>query len=688
MNDRIGRILEYIQSKKHHSFRQSVKLDFATEFEERQLSYTERAVERLVRVLDAEQPVILQDERIVFTRTVSEIPPLYTEEEWEQIKATHYIHEAGAVCNVCPDYATTIRSGLENRRQEISDSLEKCKARGDIEGQVFLNGLFRIIDSIEDLADRYAEKAREEGNFQAAEVLQHVPRYGARTFLEALQFFRILHFTLWCSGNYHNTIGRFDQYMFPYLEEDLASGYLTEEEAFELVEEFFLTFNRDSDLYPGIQQGDNGQSLVLGGTDAQGNDAYNILSEMCLKASMELKVIDPKINLRVHKDTPLSIYELGSMLTKEGLGFPQYSNDDVIIPGLVQLGYDLIDARNYVVAACWEFIIPGVGMDIPNIGALSFPKVVDTCLHRDLAKATNFEELMESIESEISRELQCITSRFENIFLEPAPVMSLLFKHCVDEARDISLGAKYNNYGLHGTGLAVAADSLAAIRKYVFDSRHISAETFMEAVDADFKGYETLLARLKAEAPKMGNDDDYVDSIACELLEIFADSLEGMRNERGGCYRAGTGSAMYYLWHAAEIGASPNGRRRGEPLPANYSPSLGVRLKGPISLIKSFTKPALSRVINGGPLTIELQDSVFRNEEAVRKVAMLVRAFVALGGHQLQLNTLNKDELLEAQSNPEKYRNLIVRVWGWSGYFVELDKDYQDHIIRRALIAP
>lgn len=683
MNDRIQRMLAYIQSKKHHSFRQSVRLNIATEFRERGLSHMERAVERVIRVLEAEKPVILPDERILFTRTICEIPPIYTQEEWEETQTKHYIHELGKVCNICPDYATTIHRGLEARRLEILDSLERCRARGDFEGQVFMEGLIRIIDSVEALADRYAQKAREESNLQSAEVLKRVPRYGARTFLEALQFFRILHFTLWCSGNYHNTIGRLDQYMFPYLREDLDSGHLTYKEALELVEEFFLTFNRDSDLYPGIQQGDNGQSIVLGGVDEQGNDAYNMLSEMCLKASMELKIIDPKINLRVHKYTPIEVYELGAMLTKEGLGFPQYSNDDVVIPGLVNLGYDLVDARNYVVAACWEFIIPGVGMDIPNIGALSFPKVVDTCLHRDLTTASDFSAFMKCIETEISREVQSITEQFDDIFLESAPAMSLLVHGCVETAKDVSEGAKYNNCGLHGTGLAVAADSLAAIRKYVFESEDISADALMQAVDSNFVGYEGLLSRLRSEAPKMGNNDDYVDNIACDLLEMFADSLEGMRNERGGCYRAGTGSAMYYLWHANEIGASPDGRRRGEPLPANYSPSLGVKIKGPMSLIKSFTKPNLSRVINGGPLTIELQDTVFRNQEAVRKVAMLVNSFIGLGGHQLQLNTLRKDQLLEAQRNPKKYRNLIVRVWGWSGYFVELDKEYQDHIISR-----
>lgn len=182
----------------------------------------------------------------------------------------------------------------------------------------------------------------------------------------------------------------------------------------------------------------------------------------------------------------------------------------------------------------------------------------------------------------------------------------------------------------------------------------------------------------------MGNDDDRADQYAVWLLDAFADAVKGLRNERGGCVRAGTGSAMYYLWDAEGLGATADGREAGVPLPANYSPSLNLKLNGPVSVVKSFAKPDLRKTINGGPLTLEFSESVFSQPESMMKVAQLVRLFVQRGGHQLQLNTVNRDRLLDAQQHPENYRNLIVRVWGWSGYFVELDKCYQDHVIRRA----
>ena len=171
--------------------------------------------------------------------------------------------------------------------------------------------------------------------------------------------------------------------------------------------------------------------------------------------------------------------------------------------------------------------------------------------------------------------------------------------------------------------------------------------------------------------------------LATRLLHFFAKSLEGYRNDRGGIFRAGTGSAMYYIEHGEKIAATADGRRAGEGLSANYSPSLFTRCNGPVSVILSFTSPDLSLVANGGPLTLELHDTMFRSPESIAKTAGLVKSYILRGGHQLQLNAVNRDMLLDAQKNPDAYRNLIVRVWGWSGYFVELDREYQDHIIAR-----
>ncbi len=653
------KLYQFILNKEHHQYRHTVDWDLCGEYAAKGFSPIERMADRFERVTRAETPVILPDEQIVFLRTVSNLLECFTENEWEQIKKDHYIHELGYLSNLSPNYYDTIASGLLKKR-ETADEYGK-----------------RAIDNLIALSDRYLEEAKKQGRADLVEVLTQVPRYPARNFREALQFFRILHYALWLEGNYHNTVGRFDKYIYPYLKADMEKGVYTPETALELLEDFFLSFNKDSDIYVGVQQGDNGQSMMLGGMDENGNEVFNLLSELCLKASYNNKMIDPKINLRVSKNTPAERYTLASHLTKAGLGFPQYSNDDIVIPALEKMGYEHTDAVNYTVAACWEFIIPSVGADIANISALSYPKAVDTVFRRDLAECKTYDEFFEKVQAEIKDEADRICNDIKNVWFVPSPFMNVLMD-C-----DIYTGGKYNNFGIHGTGIATAADSLAAIRKYVFEEKSIAPQDFLQAVENDFADAPELLHKLRFETPKLGQNIESVDAIATALLDTFADAVEGKTNCRGGIFRAGTGSAMYYLWHANEIGASPDGRRKGEPFGTNFSVSLFADIKSPVSVIASMTKPHFERACNGGPLTLEFHQSLFADEESVEKVGMLVKSFIDRGGHQLQLNTVNREKMLDAQIHPENYRQLVVRIWGWSAYFVELDKEYQDHVIAR-----
>lgn len=635
-----------------------------------ELPLVQRAALRLKLLLESERVYVRPDERIPGIRTVAEFPDIYAPGEKERLFAGHYIHEQGRVCNISSDYEGVLREGLLARRARVEATLAQGRGDGD-----FLRAAIQCIDAVLAFCDRYAAALPD------GEGLSRAVRYGARDFLNALRMLRMLHLCLWASNVYHNTVGRFDQYLWPYLRKDLEAG-MPREEALELLEEFFLTFNRDSDLYAGMQQGDNGQSMMLGGCDREGRDARNALTDLCLQASLELRQIDPKINLRVNAQTPMEVYERCTELTRQGLGFPQYANDEVVIDGLVKLGYDLEDARNYTVAACWEFIIPGVAMDIPNIAAMPLAQVVrDACVN-DLARAQDFSQFQQFVRKALQARARDIAHEVENLFLEPAPWQSVMMTSCLDEGRDISQGAKYNNYGVHGTGLANAVDALAAVRRFVFEEKSVAAGQLLRDMDENFENDAQLLHALRTRAPKLGRDPE-CEELADWLLEAFADSLKGLRNERGGIFRPGTGSAMYYIWHAQDLGATADGRLRGERLPANFSPSLMLTDAGPISVVRAFARPSLKDAINGGPLTLEMHDTVFRNQEGVRKVAQLVRTFILLGGHQLQLNAVNRQTLLDAQKHPEKHRQLIVRVWGWSGHFVQLDRVYQDQIIAR-----
>lgn len=644
----------YVIDRTHRGERIEWNVDLGAEYAALELSPEERICRRFEMLCAMEKPVIMPFEKIAMRRTVKNIPDCFTPEEILEIKKTHHIHELGYVTNLSPNYGKIIRSGLLAVR-ETANEYQK-----------------RTVDAMLGLCDRYRDEAKKQGREDLAKIFSHVPRYGARNFREALQFFRILHFFLWMEGCYHNTVGRFDQYMYPYFKKDLEAGLYTRKTALELLEDFFLSFNKDNDLYYGMQRGDNGQSMVLGGLTGDGCDGFNLLSELCLEASCELKLIDPKINLRVSRNTPLSIYEKGTQLTRVGLGFPQYSNDDVVIAGLERWGYSHEDAVNYVVAACWEFIIPGCGNDIPNISSVNFPLLVDRAIRAYLPTGGDFEGLLDETAKNIRSECERKMAKLKNLWCAPSHLMELL----MDEK-------KYNNFGFHGCGVACAADALAAVKTYVYGEARITPDRLIAALDTDFADDPELLHLFRYEAPKMGCANAVADDLGFWILETFADTLEGKTNDLGGIYRAGTGTAMNYLLQAQQVGATADGRRAGEAYGTNFSPSLFAPVPGPLSDIESFTAHDLGRYVNGGPLTLEFDGGVFKNDDAVRKVAMLVKHFIDRGGHQLQLNTVDHKTLKAAQKDPDRYRQLVVRIWGWSAYFVELDKEYQDHVLSR-----
>lgn len=624
-----------------------------------------RVAHRFAYSLDLEEPVFHGDDRFGFNRHAAEIA------------LDDYIPSLFG--NVTVDYESALELGLNG----VAAKARALYDTADEKAREFYDGIFVCVDACARIVERYRKAALACGNTALADALTRVPMEGARNYYEALITIHFLQYTLRITNMSHITLGRFDQYMYPYYQASKAEG-MTDAEALELTELFFITMNFDTDLYVGVQQGDNGQSLVLGGCKADGSDAFNELSEICLQASEDLKIIDPKINLRVNKNTPLSLYERGTRLTRQGLGFPQYSNDDVVIPGLIGWGYDPEDAWNYTVAACWEFIIPRCGADVPNFEVMNFPLIVDRAVRKSLVGCPDFDAFLTHVKAEIEAECDAIIQKRNASGRDnPNPLLSMFLLPCIERGRDYSdYSAKYNNYGIHGAGIANGADALAAIRSEIYEKKSLTAQELIQALDDNFVGHEDLRRTLLA-CPKMGNNEEEVDSLGDFLMECFASYLNGKPNNRGGIYRAGTGSAMEYIYRAALVGATADGRPAKEPYGSSFSPSLHARLNGPLSAVQSFSRYDMKKIVNGGPFTIEIHDTVFRNDEGEKKVAQLIKTFIDLGGHQIQINAINRDRLLDAQKHPEKYPNLIVRVWGWSGYFNELDVAFQNHVIRR-----
>lgn len=627
------------------------------------LSPYRSAAELFVRRCQREVPTVFPGEKFCFTRSQGKITyPRYRIE------------------NLTADWEILLEQGVEGR---LAAAREKLAAAADPESADFLSCLIRMLEASLELADRYAAAAEAVGETATAELLRRVPRHPARTLHEALQsiFFMFSMFHL--SGVTLQGWGRMDQYLEPFYRRDLESGCLTRSAAGELLAEFFIIANRENDIYGMVQQGDDGESLMLGGCRRDGSSAVNDLTRLILETSYDVSMINPKINLRIDSQTPDDVLQAGIRLTGRGLGFPQYCNDEVVIPALVKFGYPLEDARDYTVAACWEFVVKN-GRDIPNNMTVNLALAADRAIRWGLKEHADFADILARIAPEIRAQVA-----MPKPVLLPNPLFSAFSGKCLERGRDLHCGGgDHLHYGCFGCGSSTAADSLAAVKKWVYDRREVSPEELLNALETDYRDAEALRRKMQ-DAPKTGNHDAETDGYLRFVFDAFADELEKLgKNEFGGRVRPGTGSAQFYVRltqgeHRLHLGSTADGRREGEFISSSLAPAPGVRAKGIFSILKTYGGLDYDRLCNGGPITLEFSPAYFRTPEATEKTAGFLRAFIASGCHQVQMNVLDRATLLDAQAHPERHRDLIVRVWGWSGYFVELDKPYQDQIIGR-----
>lgn len=628
-----------------------------------------------------EDPVVRPDEKIVFTRTLRYYSRPFNTEDLSGICGSPE-NPARYYANLCPDYTDLLQygfSGLRTRAVELLTGANPEETR-------YVNGIIRSIDAVLDLARRYSSAAERAGNRAAAELLKKVPENPPGTLQEALQTLRFASAVFPIINCRQMGFGRLDQYLAPYYENERAAGTLDRQGAYELIAEFFISLNRDTPAMDGIY-GDNGQSVMLGGCLPDGTCGINDLTYLMLEISRDLKLIDPKINLRVDSHTPEDLLMLGCELTRAGLGFPQYSNDEVVIPALIRKGYAPEDARNYSVAACWEFSIPGKGVEFVNQGAVSFPFAVDEAFRKELKKP---QFSMDELRLEIRRNILEQTARYTTRanFLE-TPYCALFFADAMAHRKDPEKIAPYRNIGIHGVGASHGAEALAILKNLAGNQEWDTLRELNRAVDANWAGYEKLRDRMLKEMPKTGNDDPEADAELKFLFDAFADAAEELSSDTLKL-RPGSGAAVFYRFFVDRkragdryIGATIDGRKEGDPLASSLAPSNGVKSKGVLSVLHSFSHVDYSRIMNGGPITVEFAPAALNSEENLRKLVSLLKYFVLLGEQQIQLNILDVNQLKDALIHPENHRNLIVRVWGWSGYFCELPREYQEQIIAR-----
>lgn len=680
----MDKLRDFTQKRYFKVFRQDKVVNWENYIQE-EMSFQMKFARHFEYMCSIEEPIVFPDEKITFTRTNRNAHTGYTSEGIEREFDVHN-KDYNPINNVCPDYGILLRKGLGGLKDDIIKGVDSASKKE----KDFLEACLIVINAIEALVERYKNEAKRVNNNYVAELLNRVPMCPATSFAEALQSVRFVSAMFHMAGNYQLGFGRMDQYLIDFYVKDIEVGGLTREYAKQLIGEFFISLNRDSDLYFGIQQGDNGQSIMLGGVKKDGSNAINDLTYLFMEVSKELKLIDPKINLRIDSNTPRDLLKLGCELTKVGLGFPQYSNDEVVIPALVKAGYDLVDARDYTVAACWEFIIPGKGLDIVNQGAVSFPGAVDETLDKVNLNTVTIEEIDRLVKKNVYEQVQNILKK-RNLYLLPSPLVSLFFEDTIIQKKDITESAKYRNRGIHGGGSANAADALFIIKKYIREDDRDKLSNLYKAARNNFEDSKELLDLVKNQMPKVGDANAEVDAELRNLFSWFADACEYFSTSD--CrVRAGTGTAQFYIWLtnqnydwiiAPSVKATIDGRLAGEPFPSSLAPAQGVKVKGLLSVLKSFSAIDYLRVMNGGPITVEFSPVMLKNNEGLEKLVDVIRYFVQLGNQQLQLNVLDYKVLSDAMKHPERHTNLIVRVWGWSGYFCELAPEFQRQIINR-----
>lgn len=586
----------------------------------------------------------------------------------------------------------------------------------------FLEAVQIVCDAAELLAQRYAQEAerlaglatdpkRAQELREIAKICRWVPMKPPRTFQEALQatwFCQVLLFLEENAPSY--SPGRMDQYLYPFYLADLENGRLTPEGAQELIECFWLKtaemtwlLNENSSKYfAGYMPF---QNVTVGGQTPDGRDASNELSYMMVQASMNLRLFQPSLSVRLHRGTPADFLKQVCKLIRLGIGMPAIHNDAMAIKMMLNKGVSPEDAIDYCLVGCVEPNIHGKMSQWSDGGHYNFAAAVQLALDNGkswleggqlgaptglTSSLTTFDDFKEAVKEQLHFFFQHIAianlvAQKGHALLLPKPFSSSLIEGCVEKATDITEGGAVYNAGpaFIGTGIADLADSLAAVKKLVYDTQAISLEELVEVLKGDFAGREDLRQMLITRAPKYGNDLEEVDGLAQEFANLAAD-LAGSYVGYVGCpIINGLYPVSSHVPHGKVVGALPSGRRAWVPLADGCSPFHGYDTNGPTAVIKSVSRIDHSRHTAGTLLNMKFSPDLLKDDKGLDNLAALIRAYFELGGYHVQFNVVRAATLRAAQKEPEKYRGLLVRVAGYSAYFTDLCHEIQDDIIGR-----
>ena len=564
--------------------------------------------------------------------------------------------------------------------------------------------LARALEEKEKESDRKAELKK------IAQICEHVPANPARTFQEALQSFWFLKIAIHMEG-WGGAIGpgRMDQYLFPYYKNDVNTGRLDREKAKELLLALYIKMNSSKIFFPinvaryfaGVT---GAQAFMLGGVGRDGRDATNELSTLMLEVDGELSLAQPESIIRINKDTPRDFLLQACRVARTCRGKLKFINDGTAVQKMLNQGYAIEDARDYGMVGCHEpFVprkthyLPGAHLNLAMCLELALNNGVNLLSGKQLGPRTGDPSTFRSIQDVLSAYRSQVAhfamhvAQYNSVFLEahaqvaPTPFQSSLVQGCLEKGLDLTAdGALHNACWASGVGVINVGDSLAAIKKCVFDERKISMGELIAALRDNFEGKEEIRQAL-AGAPKFGNDDDYVDLLTREAVSIFCDEWQKV-TFRGGKRQpiAALNANTSGIPLGRALGASADGRKSGEPLAdGGVSPAQGRNTKGPAATYKSVAKLDHVKMKCGSVLNMRFNPEALGDERAIQKFASLLQTYCELGGYHVQFNIVSSEMLKEAQTTPEKYRDLLVRVSTWTAYFAELSTDVQNDIIRR-----
>ncbi len=626
--------------------------------------------------------------------------------------------------HLLPDYWTALEKGLgyfRNRCHEkiaetVIDSKEKMQ-------QVdFWNAVILTIDAAEIYAKRYSDLAKqmagdEKDETRKAELLEisdicsRIPIEAPKTFAEAIQMVWFIHLIISIESNGHGTsLHRFDQYMNPFYVNDLKEGRITEERALEYIECLFIKFTdilklRDKFYSSSFAGYPIWQNIIVGGQTADGKDATNETSFLVLKANRAVQTSQPTASVRYFDGISQELVEEGLKMIQDGLATPAFFNDNLVVPMVQEkLGVSLEEARNWGIQGCVQPILAGYSDGRPTVGYVNLLKCLELVLHNgvdpitgkqlgvktgDLDTLTSLDRIMEALFAQIDHFVDLMLTGFNIVgsmhaTREPVAFASMMLNDCIEKGMSLQEGgARYSESGAFINGIGNVSDAIAAIDTIILQNKLYTMDELMEALHKNFEGYEKMRLVLLNKAPKYGNDNDYVDGIASSIVKHYAESLNRYHDSRGGNFQVVVESQSMNVSQGKCVIASADGRFAYEGVNDNCSPVMGRDVNGPTAAVKSVAKLDQKNAKDGCLYNLRFDPRSVQGEKGRGILRGVIETYFENMGEHIQINVVDNETLRAAQREPEKYRNLLVRVAGYMAYFTELDKDVQESVIAR-----